>query len=498
MIKKLCRSAAVAAVIAGAALPATAAVGPDYKGPPVAAPVSTAASHFHRAAGAQAVTAPPPARWWDGLNDPLLSRLVDEALAGSPTIREAKAKVCAARARLGGSKAQLLPSGGAAAQEISARLPGGVLAGQDGSDTNLNLYSAGFDASWELDLFGGKRRAVEEARAEAQAQLADLADAQVQLAAEVGQAYVNLRDAQTRLALAHEAVELQRQILDVTRERKARGAAADGDVERVQTGLEQAEAEIAPLSGQIDQFRDQLAVLTGREPGALDAELAAAAPAPTPPSATPVGDPAGLLRRRPDIRAAERNLAARDAVIGEHVADYFPKVSLMGEIGFSGADIGHGFGAGQFSALGGPSLSWSIFNFPRIRAEVKGAKADRDAAAARYEAVVLTALQDAEGSLSRYGAQRQSLVSLGRAEVSATRAADIIRGRYQAGTANLIDTLDAQCQQIQARQALAEGQAALTDDYIAMQKSLGLGWGEAGRAATASAGAAASAGRTGG
>jgi NodT family efflux transporter outer membrane factor (OMF) lipoprotein len=477
MLKILCRSAACAALLAGAALPASAAVGPDYKGPPAAAPVSTAAGRFHRAADAHAVTAQPPARWWDGLNEPLLARLVDEALADSPTVREAEAKVRAARARLGESKANRLPSGGVAARELSARLPG-ALGGQGGSTTDLNLYSAGFDASWELDLFGGKRRAIEEAGARAQAQAAELADAQVQLAAEVGQAYVGLRETQTRLALARDAVDLQRQLLDLTRQRQAQGAAADGDVERVQTGLEQAEAEVAPLEGQVDQFRDQLAVLTGREPGALDAELAAAAAVPTPPAATPVGDPAELLRRRPDIRAAERQLAASNAVIGEHVADFFPKVTLKGDIGLSGASIGHGFGPGQFSAFGGPSLSWSLFDFPRIRAEVRGAKADRDAAAAEYQKVVLAALQDAEGSLSRYGAQSRSLVSLVRAEASATRASDITRRRYQAGTASLIDALDAQRQQIQARNARAEGQGELTNDYIALQKSLGLGWGQ--------------------
>jgi len=477
----LCTTAAAAAALACTAYPAAAAVGPDYKGPPAAAPAATAAGRFHRAADAQAAAAAPPVRWWEGLNDPLLTWLVDEALAGSPTVREAQAKVRAARARLGESKTQLLPSGGAGAREANARLPDDILAGRSGAAKSLNLYNAGFDASWELDIFGGQRRAVEAAGAEAQAQQAALQDAQVQLAAEVGHAYVGLREAQTRLALAREAVELQRQVLDLTRQRQARGAAADGDIERVETDFEQAEAEVAPLAGQTDQFRDQLAVLTGREPGALDAELAAAVPVrgqvPAPPSATATGDPAALLRRRPDIRAAERRLAASTARIGQNVAEFFPKVSLVGDIGVSGADIGHGFGPGRFGAVGGPSLTWGVLNFPRIGAEVRAAKADRDAAAADYQAVVLSALQDAEGALSRFGAQRQRLAALARAEASATRAADITRRRYQAGTASLIDTLDAQRQQIQARQALAQGQAELTDDYVALQKSLGLGWG---------------------
>jgi outer membrane protein TolC len=160
------------------------------------------------------------------------------------------------------------------------------------------------------------------------------------------------------------------------------------------------------------------------------------------------------------------------------VAALFPKVTLFGDIGYSSTQSGQLFKSGSLGAFGGPSLSWSLFDIPRIKAQVRGAEANRDAAQAHYEGVVLAALQDAEGSLSRFGHQRQSLVSLVRAEASANRAADLISRRYQGGTASLIDVLDAQRQQILARQALAEGRARLTNDYVALQKSLGLGWGE--------------------
>lgn len=473
--------ATIAALFTGAALLSACAVGPDYKGPPLAAPMSVAAGHFHRAAEAEAPSAPPAARWWEALNEPELTRLIDQGLAASPTVLEAQARVRAARASLGESRARLLPSGGASAIEASASLPKtalGALSGVNasGGSRSLNLYSAGFDATWELDVFGGTRREIEAAGARAGAQQAQLQDAQVELAAEIAGAYINLRDAQTWLRLARDAARLDQRVLGLTEQRQARGAAAEGDIDRVQTDLEQAQATVAPLEGLVQQTSDQIAVLTGREPGALDAELAIAAPVPTPPASTPIGDPASLLRRRPDIRAAERSLAASNAQIGENVAELFPKVTLFGDLGFSGADPGKLFKSGALGAIGGPSISWNIFSIPRITAQIHGAEANRDAAAAHYQGAVLAALQDAEGSLSRFGHQRTSLASLVRAEAAASRAADLVQRRYQGGTASLIDVLDAQRQQILARQALAEGQAQLTNDYVALQKSLGLGW----------------------
>ncbi|MDB5480530.1 MAG: transporter [Caulobacteraceae bacterium] len=474
------RTPSVAALLTVGALLAACAVGPDYKGPPQAAPLSTAAGRFQRSAQIESLPGPPAARWWEALNEPELSRLIDQALADSPTVREAQARVRAARASLGATRAALLPNGGAAAFQASARIPKNALGGltgvaPGGVPRNVDIYSAGFDALWELDVFGGTRRAIEAAGAEAGAQQAQLQDAQVELSAEVAQAYVNLRDTQARLRLAQDAVALQQRTLDLTRQRRAVGAAADGDIERVRTDLEQSQAEIPSLEGLIQQITDQIAVLTGREPGALDVELAASATIPKPPAATPIGDPAALLRRRPDIRAAERRLAASSARIGQNVAELFPKVTLFGDIGFS-ATSGDLFKSGNFGAIGGPSLTWNLFSFPRLQARVRGAEADRDAVQAHYEGVVLAALEDAETSLTRYGHQRQSLAALARAEASAVVAAELTSRRYQGGTASLIDVLDAQRRQIQARRAVADGQAQLVNDYVALQKSLGLGW----------------------
>ncbi len=298
----------------------------------------------------------------------------------------------------------------------------------------LQLYTAGFDASWEIDLFGGTRRAVEAASAEAQAVDADLADTQVSLAAEVAQAYVDLRDEQQRLSLAQRSAELEQQMLTLTQQRRARGTAADVDVERLTTQVENTRATLTPLDAQVSDSLDQLAVLTGQAPGALDQELAAPHPIPALPAAVAVGDPATMLQQRPDIRAAERRLASSNAQIGEQVADFFPKVTLLGDLGYSAADPGHLVRKSNFTWIGVPYLQWNVLDFGRTLSRVHNAEASRDEAQARYTKAVLGALQDANTALSRYGHQREHLATLQQVQASADRSATLMRQRYTAGS----------------------------------------------------------------
>jgi len=492
------RSARLLLALAGGALLSGCMVGPNYLGPPTAAPLALQAGRFHRADVAPVNTAPPPSAWWLALSDPELTRLIDDAFAASPDLKAAEARVRNARASLKEDRTKLLPQGGATALYAHAKLPGSIdkigqalgsstATGTTGTTTgasaattsipsSLDLYSVGMDASWEIDLFGGVRRGIEGAKATAQAQQATYEDAQVRLAAEVAQAYVNLRDSQHRLALGKSASELQGRMLALTLQRRAGGTASDADVERLRTQLSQTRADLVPLAAQLDQYTDQLAVLTGREPGTLDAELATPGPLPLPPATTAIGDPASFLRRRPDIRQAERQLAASNAAIGQNVASYFPTVTLFGTLGFGSTDAGKLFSSDNFNALGAPSLSWNILNFPRINAQVREAKATRDAAEASYQQAVLAALQDAEDSLSRYGHQRQNVMELTQAEASAARAAKLTQQRFAGGTVSLIDSLDAERQRVSTEQSLAQAQAMLTNDYVALQKSLGLGW----------------------
>ncbi len=452
-------------------------VGPDYKG----APSTTHASSFRRAPDGAVSTAPSVAAWWIALGDPQLTALIDAGIANSPDLRAAQARVRQARAGLSQQKSNELPKVGASAAYLRTREPdlsslGSSSSGSSGGRGPVALYLAGFDASWELDLFGGTRRAVEAASAEADASEADLADAHVQLAAEIGSAYVGLRDQQQRMAIVRKSAELEERVLTLTEQRRARGVASQLDVERVRTQVENTRNALIPLDAQIAESLDELAVLTGREPGALDDMLNASAPLPMLPQTIAVGDPAQLLRRRPDVRAAERRLASQSAQIGEREADWFPKVTLFGSLSFSAADPGHLVRKNNFTWLTVPYLQWNAFDFGRTKARVDQSRAAFDEAQAKYESTVLGALRDADVALSRYGHERENVVSLRTVESSARLAATLTEQRYRAGTATALDWLDAERTRYTAEQNRIQSDAQLIKDYVALQKSLGLGW----------------------
>jgi multidrug efflux system outer membrane protein len=457
--------------------------GHDYQGPP-AVPQPAA---FARAAPTGAAVL---AHWWTALGDTTLDRLVDRALAANPDIAVARARVRQARAALRGERAKRLPSGTATALAAHARLPpiGGDSSAQTQGDSasgiaipsSLNLYSIGFDASWEIDLFGGQRRATQAAVAVTEAAEARLADAQLSLVADVAQAYITLRATQAQMALSSAAIARQQRMLDLTARRVNGGTASQLDLVRLQNQLESTRADAEPLVSQLDSYRDALAVLVGQAPGTLDGELGApvngAAAVPLPPPGVAVGDPATMLQRRPDIRAAERTLAARNAQIGQAQAARFPSLKLFGLIGIGGTsprDLTH---LDDFSAIAAPQLSWNVLDFGRIAANVEQAEGVHDEAGAQYRATVLAALRDAEDALSRFGQRRTTVATIARLKAGADRAAALTAARQRAGTATMIDVLDTERQQFAAEQNLAQAQAALTGDFIALQKALGLGW----------------------
>jgi NodT family efflux transporter outer membrane factor (OMF) lipoprotein len=459
-------------------------VGPHYAGPPEAAPRAAKSAAFARAGDLPLAQQPPVARWWETLGDPTLNALETRALAANPDLAAAGARLRQARASLREQKANLLPKGDATAMYAHARFPGLNIGSSDsdsggnsgGGATDLNLYNLGFDASWEVDLFGGQRRAVEAARATAEGAEASLADAQVSLTAEIAQAYVNVRDRQRRIAIDRRSVALQEQMLALTRQRFAQGTASRLEVERLAQQLESTRADVTPLAAELDAYRDELATLTGDEPGALDATLGEVGALPLPPAQVAIGDPAGLLQRRPDIRAAERTLAADTAKIGQAEAARFPRVSFMGIVGLGGTKPGNLTDLDDFTALLAPQLSWSFLDFGRNAAKVRQAEGVRDEAEAKYRSAVLAALRDAEDSLSRFRNRRITVATLARARLSAETAADLSRQRHVAGTGTLIDLLDAERQALEAEQGLSTAEAGLTQDYVAIQKALGLGW----------------------
>ncbi|MEQ8035987.1 efflux transporter outer membrane subunit [Xanthomonas sp. WHRI 6106] len=482
-------AAALSAVLLGGCM-----LGPNYTKAPAVADAAMQAPALHRASGAQVVAAAPLNHWWEQLNDPKLTQLVTQALADSPNLRAAQARLRANRALARQRRAERLPKLNASAVYAYAEPPqtivdtlGGLQQGQPGQpgqgDQALDLektqiYSAGFDASWELDLFGRRRRAAEGALAQAQASEAELADAQVQLAAEVGQVYLNYRGLQARLAIADANLDKIRQSLQLVQQRRDQGAASDLQVEQIATQVQQQEAQRLPLEMQLQEALDQLALMVGREPGALDAQLRAPQPLPMLPSEVRVDDAGALIRRRPDVRKAERELAASSAQIGEALNGYFPQVTLLGGLSWV-AGSPSDFNSDALTTLAVPMLRWSIFDFGKTRAQVEQARAGNAGREAAYEGAVLAALQDANSALARFGSARKQLVVARQAEASATRSAGLMQQRRDAGATSSIDLLDVQRQQLSAQDAAAQAQVQLLVNYVALQKSLGLGWSEA-------------------
>ena len=479
---------ALGSVLTLAALSAC-TVGPDYRGPPDAAPNAAAASKFLRAAPSQSAD-PPAARWWDALNDPVLTDLIDRGLRNSPTLQAAEARIREARAMLLTQRAAEFPSatatGGAFRASVPPNSPLSALSGKSAAPAAANapppgrqaesLFTVGFDATWEIDLFGGVRRGVEGARARVSAAAAQYEDAQVQLAAEIGQAYAALRSQQAQLALARQDEVLQTRLVELTQARSRYGTADASNIEPARAQLIQTRATAAPLPGQLAQTLDQLAMLTGQEPGTLDALLLTPAPLPRVPDAIPVGNPADMLRRRPDVRAAERTLAASNAAIGSAVAKRFPSITLFGNVGFTNGQFPQLFRLNSLSALGGPLLQWNFLNFGSVQAGVEQAQAADAEAIANYRGAVLSALEDAESSLSRFAQQQLTLEQRVAGVGSAERTLAIVRLREAGGTASLIDLNRADSQRLQAEQSRVSAEAELLRDFMALQKSLGLGW----------------------
>jgi len=413
----------------------------------------------------------------------VLDELEERALRESPSIALAQARVRQARAGVRLERANRLPQLAASGIYARANLPGTTI--DDGNEgdssdegTSIDLFNVGFNANWELELAGGQRRTIEAANARAAAAAAGVADAQVQLTAELAQAYVNLRERQNRLLSLRSQQALQQQALALTQQRFAGGTIAALDVEQAQVALESIAADITATEIEQDIYLNAVAVLTGSAPGSLDSLLAAVTEVPLPPAQVDVGDPGSLLQRRPDIRAAERTIAAATAQVGVAEAARYPRISFMGILGLGGSSPEDLLDAGRMSTILLPQIQWSFLDFGRIRANIEQSEGGLDEAEAQYRQVVMGALRDAEDSLSRFGRQRESVAALARIEASARRTAELMRQRHDAGVATLPQVLDAERQALVAEQNRRTASAALTGSYIAVQKSLGLGWSE--------------------
>ncbi|HUD91126.1 MULTISPECIES: efflux transporter outer membrane subunit [Sphingobium] len=455
-------------------------VGPDYAGPRPVASAERAGAAFRRADPAQTVAEPPLARWWEAMADPRLNALVERGLAASPDVAIAEARVRKARAAAREQRANRLPTVSATGTAIIADLPAGSLAlssqGEQDDRIKAEFYNAGLDASWEIDLFGGRRRAAEAASAQADAARANMADAQVRLSAEIADNYVTLRELQQRLVLARRSSALLAQSLALLEQRERRGASSSDDVVRLRTELNRTQGGLLPLEGQIAVTLDQLALLTGDEPGAHDATLSSPGAIPSVPASVAIGDPEAMLRRRPDVRAAERRLAAGTAQIGVDVARQFPSVSIMGIIGLGGPNIGDVLDTDNVSSLLLPRINWSFLDFGRNRARVEQSRAGRDEAEAQYRKSVLAALSDAETSLSRFGTLRATLLSSYRSAEGARQSSRFAAQRFERGAAPLTSSIDAERAALTADISAVEAQGQFVRAFVGLHKALGLGW----------------------
>ena len=443
------------------------AVGPDYRAPqPAPAEVKNAQS-------ADFSTQSPEAAWWHTFGDAELDRLVTRALAANLDLRIALDRVKAARAVFTDSEYDYAPHAPlqAAYSHADAQQPG------FGSQRiDAESYSLGFDASWEIDLFGHVRRSVEAARADLGAQQAELREAQVTVAAEVARNYFELRGVQKRLDVARRDLASEQQTAALTQVRYDAGRSGELDLQRSVARLKAVESGIPPLQAQEQQARDRLAVLLGQRPGALDAELAPAEVA-TYAKALPVGDTSDLLRRRPDVQAAERGLAAATARVGVATADLFPRVNVTGFVGFLSGDVGRLFSAGAGNDARAwsvtPTVSWAALDFGSVRARLRASKAESDAAEAAYEKAVLAALEDTENSFVAYARQQEQLKSLDAQAAASRRAAALAAIQYREGVADFLTLLDAERTALEAEDAVARAQTAVNVDAVAIYKALG-------------------------
>jgi NodT family efflux transporter outer membrane factor (OMF) lipoprotein len=450
-----------------------AAVGPNWHGAPAAAPVATARGTFLRAP-ADAVTTTPAAHWWETLGDPVLDDLIARALAGSPDLDAARARIDQARATLSVNKAAYAPSATVGVLGAEASLPGNIL--NRNGRLSEQVYADNFQASWEIDLFGGTHRRVESARYKAEAAVASAADVAVTLSAQVARAYVSLRAEQATAAVLERQVALDQALLAHAQDRFAHGTVADQTVETARSALAQSQSDLADAHAQITVFGDQIAVLIGGEPGAVDALVTRPAPVPMVPASVAVGDPLRLLRNRPDLREAESRLAAANADLGARIADRYPSISFTGILGLGGTNVGQAFSPSSLIALLVPQLKWNVFDGGRAKAQVRYARGARAEAEANYRSKVTGALQDAENSLTRFGDQRITLAKAIEQHDSAVHIAALQDQRANGGTLSRADARSAQRQALRAELATLSATAQLTTDFIAVEKALGLGW----------------------
>jgi multidrug efflux system outer membrane protein len=475
------------AVLMAAAL-AGCAVGPDYHPPETKVPSTWD--------GQNVVTPDQPSKtavnpvelvaWWNSFKDPTLSSLVEMAVRANLDLRLAEARIRQARAARGVAGAPLWPEVDASAlyqrsQGSSEVGGGGAIATAGGL---RNLWQAGLDASWEIDIFGGTRRGIEAATADLKAAVEDRRDVLVTLVGDVGNNYISLRGLQKQIAIAQDNLKAQQHSAEITEKRYKAGFVGALDVANAKAQVATTQATIPVFEASARAAIYSLGVLLGREPAVLEKDLSREAPIPPVPPEIPVGLPSDLLRRRPDIRRAEAQVHAATARIGVATADLFPKFNLAGSFGLSASDVTRIDRWTSNYWSWGPSVTWPIFAGGRIYWNIKVQNALQEQALLTYEKTVLTALKDVETALVAYSKEQEHRKALTEAVANNRRAVDLAMTLYVAGRSDFLNVLIAQRSLFATEDALAQSTRTVDTNLIALYKALGGGW-ESGQPAPA-------------
>jgi NodT family efflux transporter outer membrane factor (OMF) lipoprotein len=479
----------------GIALLAACKLGPDFEAPHESVPDRYAGVPVTAPSGAPAATsaAEPDSFWWRQFHDADLDGLEERAAAGNLDLKAAYLRIVEARMQVLAARSQGLPSLNASAAATREQLGlAGIIKSQgieaggttsastqqliSGLEAPVNLYQLGFDASWELDLFGKVRRNVEAAKAQSAGAVEARNDLLVSLEAEVAQDYLQMRAAQTLRQITIELVVAQREVLELTSNRHQHGLAGEADVASARGQLASLEAQLPPDELAIATARHALSVLTGQTPESLDTQFNEIGALPRLPMRVPVGLPSTLARRRPDIRKAEDTLHQATAQIGVAVADFFPDVSLAGTFGLRNTASRNLFDWSSKFYTFGPKISIPIFQGGNLTASLQLSRAAAAAAALRYRKTVLTALQEVEDDLSALQTDAARSASLREAIDADQRALDVDLDGYRHGILSYIDVLTVQIQVTQARQQFAQALLAQSSDLVKLYKALGGGW----------------------
>lgn len=455
-------------------------VGPNFQSPETQAPAgwSTTGEGWKQAVGAADV------RWWEQFGDPQLNSLIERMAKENLDIRIASKRLDEALAFRRQEKAGYLPSVDASAgyqrRRTSETVGSSYLEGNRAKPkyNPIDDYQTGFDATWELDVFGRVRRAVEAADAEIKASAEDQRALLVTLLGETARTYIELRGLQTRLAVVEQNRASQSQTLDLTRRRLEAGIATELDLNRSAAQVASTEAQLPPLRAAVERSLHRLGVLLGKEPGALKAELSATKPIPAIPSEVAVSLPAELIRRRPDVRAAEQNLAAETARIGVAQADLYPRFLISGNLGLQTSSLQHISTGGSRTWGIGPSVSIPLLDRGAIKARVRAQTARTDAALLNYQQTVLTSLEEAENALTNFSQEQARRRSLEQAVAANRKAAALSRELFDKGLIDFLSVLEAQRSLLESEAQLAESTQSVSTGLVAIYKAMGGGWEE--------------------